>query len=393
MSHPRPPCGRPVPVAPEPAIYLGRLSAVLLVGAVQGTVLALLLLQDTVNRAANRWLALLILAFVSLTVPYIIGYAGFYDRWPALSFAPFSYTLAFGPLVWLYALTLIGRAPARPWPHFVPVALQFLSQALVFPLPLAIKDHWDTVAHARVIAPACELGSLASLAIYGWSAHGAYRAYRDWLEENRADAVDVEPRWIRNVLVALLVIAGVWAGFLIANALDPRRNYFDQFWLYVAFCSLVLYLGLEGWRHAEVRFPRFTPPAPAAPPEAPAPGPPDPPRDWPAMAGAWLAVIDRDALWRDPDVTLASLARKLGTNTAYLSRALNAGTGENLNAVINRRRVAALQQRLADPAETRDLLTLALEAGFGSKASLNRAFAEFTGKPPSAWRAGARLRS
>ncbi|GAC1574739.1 MAG: hypothetical protein NVS3B27_20270 [Novosphingobium sp.] len=109
-------------------------------------------------------------------------------------------------------------------------------------------------------------------------------------------------------------------------------------------------------------------------------------RDWKAMAQAWVDELDRAQHWRDPDVTLASLARSLGTNTVYLSRAFNLGLGENFNAVINRRRVAAVQRALADPAETRDMLTIALEAGFGSKASFNRAFVDFTGQTPSAWR-------
>ena len=49
----------------------------------------------------------------ALITPYIIGFAGFYDRWPWLSFTPLSYTLAFGPLLWLYAATLCGRPPSR----------------------------------------------------------------------------------------------------------------------------------------------------------------------------------------------------------------------------------------------------------------------------------------
>lgn len=54
--------------------------------------------------------------------------------------------------------------------------------------------------------------------------------------------------------------------------------------------------------------------------------------------------------------------------------------------MINRRRVAAVQALLAAPAEQRDLLTVALDVGFNSKASFNRAFQDFAGMSPSAWR-------
>ena len=94
-------------------IEFGVLSISLLVGTAQGLVLALMLWRVVTNRAANRWLALLIVAVAALITPYIIGFAGFYDRWPWLSFTPLSYTLAFGPLLWLYAATLCGRPPSR----------------------------------------------------------------------------------------------------------------------------------------------------------------------------------------------------------------------------------------------------------------------------------------
>jgi AraC-like DNA-binding protein len=359
-------------------IAFGPMSITLLICAAQGAGVAILLWRSAGNRAANRYLALLILAFVALIAPYIIGFAGFYDRWPWLSFAPFSYTMAFGPLVWLYTRSLIDGATRRAWVHFAPVGLQFLSQALVFPLPLATKNWWDALAQAPIISPLFEVATLLSLALYGAAAFSQYRAYRRWLNGNRADAMEFDPRWIRNFLFAMLGVGCVWAGFLIADALDPRRDYFDHFWLYVVFAILVIGLGFEGWRHANIRFPLPSPDGVAVT-ELPQ-------RDWTTIAKGWIECLDREQYWRDPEITLASLARALGTNTVYLSRAFNAGLGENFNAVINRLRVAEVQRRLRNPAETRDVLTIALEAGFGSKASFNRAFIDFTGQTPSAWR-------
>lgn len=363
-------------------ISFGVMSITLLLGAMQGVVLAGLLLVARRNRAANRYLALLILAVAALITPFIIGFAGFYDKWPRLSFAPFSYTLAFGPLIYFYTVSLVGTVPDRTWPHFVPVAIQFLADALVFPLPLATKNWWDGFANAPIIAPALEVASLASIVAYGFVALQRYREYRQWLDENRTDGIDFDPSWIRNFLIALAGVALIWLGFTTANWLNPARNYFDQFWLYVVFSALVIYLGVAGWRHSEAPFPKSS--APKLPPEPPVTT--DARRDWAEQGRRWLEEIDRAEFWRDPELTLASLARRLGTNTAYLSRGLNEGAGENFNAIINRRRVAALQQWLAAPNETRDMLTLAFDAGFRSKASFNRAFSDFAGMSPTAWR-------
>ncbi|MBU6167216.1 MAG: helix-turn-helix transcriptional regulator [Alphaproteobacteria bacterium] len=358
-------------------IKFGVLSITLLVGTAQGLVLALMLWRTAGNRAANRWLALLILGVAALITPYIIGFAGFYDRWPWLSFAPFSYTLAFGPLLWLYAASLAGRAPARVWPHFLPVAVQFAADALVFPLPLATKNWWDTVAMAPIIAPVLRVASFISLAVYGRLAWAVWADYRRWLRDNRTDAVDHDPDWIRNFLIALGLVGLVWIGFFIANLRDPTRNYFDQFWLYVLFSGLVIYLGVEGWRHAAMRYPQPTARVDDPPAAAPAG------RDWAALGARFEAEIEARGLWLDPDLTATSLARQLGTNGNYLARAFNEGLGANFNAVINRRRVRQVQAWLADPADGRTILAMAMDAGFRSKASFNRAFAEFAGTTPT----------
>jgi AraC-like DNA-binding protein len=363
-------------------ISLGPMSVTLLIAALQALVLAGLLLRAPHGRDANRWLALLLLAVVALMTPYIIGYAGFYDRWPWLSFAPFSYTLAFGPLLWLYACERTGAPPRRVWGHFIPVTLQFCADALVFPWPLPIKDAWDASMNAPYIAPLFEWATFLSLAIYAGPALTRHRAYVHWLGETRADGVDFDPGWIRNAVLALGVMGVVWLGFAAANRIDPERDYFDQFWLYVGFGVLSLYLGVAGWRDAAARYPLpKDDPLCEAPPAVEGVA-----RDWGETGRAWLSRIEAEGWWRDPDLTLASLARRLGTNTSYLSRAFNEGLGANFNSVINRIRIEAVKSALQSGQTGGGLLDLAFDAGFRSKASFNRAFHEVTGMSPTRWR-------
>ena len=85
------------------------------------------------------------------------------------------------------------------------------------------------------------------------------------------------------------------------------------------------------------------------------------------------------------DLTLAVVARRLGTNTAFLSRALNEGLGINFSTLVNRIRSESVAEAIRSGAGTY-MLTLALDAGFASKASFNRAFSATYGMPPSAYR-------
>jgi AraC-like DNA-binding protein len=110
------------------------------------------------------------------------------------------------------------------------------------------------------------------------------------------------------------------------------------------------------------------------------------PRDWSADGQRWMKQLVETGLWREPDLSLERLARELGTNTNYLSRALNDGLGTSFNAAVNRLRVEEMTRRLEDERETRDLLTLAMAAGFSSKTSFNRIFKSQTGQTPSQYR-------
>ena len=91
----------------------------------------------------------------------------------------------------------------------------------------------------------------------------------------------------------------------------------------------------------------------------------------------------------DPDLNIRQLAERLNTNTAYLSRVINNGYGLNFNDFINGYRVRALVGKLGDGEhQNYTFLSLALDCGFNSKATFNRAFRKHTGKSPGEYVAG-----
>ena len=143
--------------------------------------------------------------------------------------------------------------------------------------------------------------------------------------------------------------------------------------------------------------PSVAPVSAAAPESAPAPALAPPPlRDWQQQAYTWRDKIIAAGWWQDPEITLAKLARKLGTNTSDLSRAINDGLGLNFNELINRLRVDAVKAAIvaADPSQTEaSLLDIAFAAGFSSKASFNRSFKLYTGQTPSQYRAQVGIKS
>ncbi len=363
----------------------GPWSTTLAIGAGFGLAVALLLAFTRSNAVANRLLALLLLVFVLKLMPYVLGFAGYYDVYPWLSFAPFELGLAIGPLLYLHVCRLTsGRLPAGGYWHLLPGALQFAYRAVMFAQPLAVKDAWNDRVHRDWIDPAETFLDLASFALYLWLALRAYRAYQRWLDAHLSNREEFRIPWLRNVLVAFAVAWPVWALYeTLSFAID--FNYYQRFPLYVCFTLLVFYLGLEGWRHAGTVYPLAS--AAATPPES-TPRPEPAGRDWAAQGRDWLGRTEAAGWWRDPELSLDRLARHLGTNTAYLSRALNEGLGLSFNDAINRLRVDEVCRHLETGADG-DLLDIAFSAGFSAKTSFNRSFKARTGQTPSQFRASA----
>lgn len=119
-------------------IKFGAWSTLLGLGATFGLTVATFLMRTTYNRVVNRLLSGLIAVLVLKLTPYILGFAGFDDAFPWLSFAPFDLTLAVGPLLWLHVCRLTtGGLSQRAWRQLAPAALQAVYSLCVFPLPLA----------------------------------------------------------------------------------------------------------------------------------------------------------------------------------------------------------------------------------------------------------------
>lgn len=404
-------------------IRFGAWSTTLGLAAGFGALVAFLLLtpgtHHRANRSANRLLAALLLVAVLRLMPYVLGFAGFYDVYPWLSFAPFDLALAIGPLLYLYIRRLAeAHLPPRWGWHFLPALVDLAYTLWAFALPLPAKLAWNTRVHEPWIDPLESAAALLSLGIYAMLALRFRRRYLDWLAANVSDRDAHRQPWIAAVLCLLCVWLAACIGYTAIDRWVAPLNYYQRFPQYLLLAAIVVWLGLEGWRQVGtvlplMRAPDGTPdlvhalPAGFAPETAfalatarpfmvapdsaadaaPAAAPPNAGRDWESTARAWHARVVAEGWWREPGLGLADVARRLGTNESYVSRAYNQGLGNNFNNAINAIRVAAVQQALLEPAAApAALLTLALDCGFSSKASFNRVFREHTGASPSAWR-------
>ncbi|HXP96455.1 MAG TPA: helix-turn-helix domain-containing protein [Telmatospirillum sp.] len=122
-------------------------------------------------------------------------------------------------------------------------------------------------------------------------------------------------------------------------------------------------------------------PTPAPAPRSIPPGPE--PEDSQVIAELDGAMRSK-ALYRDPELSLDRLARKMMVPTRRISLAVNRVKGINVSQYVNEFRIGDACRRLGETDES--IMQIMFEVGFLTKSNFNREFLRVTGKSPSAWR-------
>ncbi|EHR73560.1 DNA-binding domain-containing protein, AraC-type [Burkholderiales bacterium JOSHI_001] len=288
-------------------------------------------------------------------------------------------------LFWLFARTLCDDdfriEPRHRAAWAAVVAAGTLNLALMVPWCAAGGPGWASAISQTVFGLPLVFGLLA--------VRVAARHWRDDLVERR--------RWLR----AFIVVGGCayTLGMLLARRstadgrLTPSLAAVDA-------AALLFIVAAAAWMQLRpTRGDLVAPLATAESPEqsaptdiqgmdaeAPTAALPDPAED--ALAVALAHAMGPGRAYKDPELSLAALAAKLSVPEYRLRRLINRRLGHrNFNAFLNGFRLAEAQAALANPQQAHlPVLSIALEAGFGSIGPFNRAFKATTGLTPTEFR-------
>ncbi len=99
-----------------------------------------------------------------------------------------------------------------------------------------------------------------------------------------------------------------------------------------------------------------------------------------------LTYMEKDKPYLEPELTIYALADALDSNRHHLSQVINERLGVSFFDFVNRYRVKAVREKLADPgARHMSIMGIAYDCGFNSKATFNASFKKMTGTTPSAY--------
>ncbi len=104
-----------------------------------------------------------------------------------------------------------------------------------------------------------------------------------------------------------------------------------------------------------------------------------------------IGVVETEKAFLEPELSISALASRIGAPEHQLRALINKAMGHrNFRAFLNGYRMAEAKAALADPQKAAlPILTIAMDAGFASLSSFNRAFKESVRQTPTAFRQAA----
>jgi len=400
----------------------GFYSSLLLIFAVHGLVYSVLLFRKGKKNdsRADRWLALFLLLCVLYIAPWMLGFAGWYDNQPyrdILFYVPMQHLFFIGPVIFFYVQSLLNpsfKFGKKEWLHLLPGVLYLAYSLVIFITDKIILKKYYFLADGadRDFDSWYQTAGLISMIIYFVISLRYYQLYKKLMRQVISYAEQVLFKWVRNFLMAFLLMQLLQVLFFILALLFPSSDsYIGNWWYFFSFALIFYYIAITGYANSiETKVPfrlhllNDKPSLLLQYANLPNTGTEfiedaeiiefenvqTQAREDDSLIAVWKPAIkqllEEGKAYEDPELSLTQLAKALKTNPSVLSKVINQGFGQNFNDFINDYRIAAVKQKLqAGEYKTQTLLGIAYDCGFNSKATFNRAFKKATGVTPKEW--------
>lgn len=355
----------------------------------------LLIALQLVRRETEAQACYYLAAFVSLfalgITPQIIGFSGFYQVWPWLTFAPFNTDLWLGPLLLLHLrrLCLNQKTLLNSFKDvllLLPGVIQSCYYSVCFLFLGDYKAKWafNDAFHEPFIVPLETVLVVILTLVCLWQSYQLMQHYQSFLNNTQSQADTFIPIWFKGLFYGILVLAITWFLLEILSLLIPEFSYTNQYPFYLLMSLIVLWCGIQALTDIKSPYPKIYDVANTES-DTKSEHTDVTRNDWQQKADTLFDAMTKHQWYLKPDLCLRDLATSLGTNQSYLSKTINEGFSQNFNQFVNEFRVKHAQQALRQQSNS-DLLSIAYDSGFNSKASFNRIFKAITQMTPGQYR-------
>jgi ABC-type antimicrobial peptide transport system permease subunit/AraC-like DNA-binding protein len=323
------------------------------------------------SRSANRLLAILMIIAALWMFKILSADIGLTKYNPLLNRLPLRFSMGFGPLIYFYVRQIIQPKDIfrrKDLLHFIPALLE-----ISFQLFNSIQNITTGNTIYDKSNPVLQLSAFLSVAIYLYFSYTQIDNFYRSKKFHGRDRYRNELLWLDRLLAGLGMLWLLWIPF---TAIDYFYYHYElsvqhYYPLYILLISMIIWIAAKSHIKTEyVERPHMIL-KPLLPLDL-------------KQKSSWLKMeIKEKGYYRDAELSLNSLAEKLGLHTHELSRIINTVFKKSFNDFINEYRVREVALKMQSPLYDHiTLLGLAYESGFNSESSFHRIFKQFTGKTP-----------
>ena len=372
-------------------------SSVLLIAFFHAILFSYLLLKEGIreDKTHTKWLAAFIFLGGLYICPFMLGYANWYSMEgyrEFLFFVPFQQLFLIGPVFFFYVKTLLNRnwqLTRKDFIHFLPAILYLIYSLIIFITDTLILTEFYFYADGKDkdLDFWYQMAGLISMLFYLFMSLKYYLSYRKLSLQEVSFADEIAFRWIQHFIVAFSIILVLRVLFFILN---PEWGEFGRkYWYYLCFSILLLYISVTGYSNTiKATIKRDAKLLDKLEPSE------NDKSDETKHESAETLVLDgwkekiihlfeAEYIYKNANLTLTDLANLLNTNRNIISKTINQEFNMNFNDFVNKKRAEAIIEKLKKGEHAHNtLLGIALDCGFNSKSTFNRAFKKHTGTTP-----------
>ena len=348
-------------------------------GVVFSTLLAIKGFQY--KNKSTLWLSLFVLLGTLYITPFMLGYAGWYSKNPyreILFYIPFQQLFLMPPVLYFYIRTLLDKSfkfSKRDVIHFLPTICYIIYSLIIFFNDKVFvnelyfyKDQKD-----KDFASWYQVSGFVWMCIYLLPSLKVYYRYRYITYHTVSFADTILFGWIKKFLI-------VFFG--------------NKFWYYLCFSCLLYYISISGYTNYMQSIIPFTDRLNVVDVNLGnninnfnAKYDPEIERfqqeEFNQLKSQIEKIMLEEQMFKKQDLTLQDFSLRLNLNTKKTSQVINQCFNMNFNDFVNHYRTEEVIRILkSDQPNLFTLLSIALDCGFNSKSTFNRAFKKHTAVTP-----------
>lgn len=366
-----------------------------LFGAAQGFFLAIVFLfHKRGNLLANRFLGLLLLIFSLRLLEIVAFWTKYLLVFPHFSLVGFPFSYLIGVVFYYYSrhLTTESRKLHKYlWLHTLPFLFVLIYTMPYYLLSREVKLRIIESTFYPETPSVAEIPFFRLIAIMLQFPHAllyivlAIRHLNHYVHEQtngKHSVRAVRLVWLHRLALGFGGFFGAWLLYNFAFIFGLPYNKNIDLFLTTAMTVFIYAIGYSAFHRPEIHTDIGSRTGPKYEKSTLTSGQAE------SFLGKLHELMANEKLYRNSDLKLSDLARKLGISSHHLSQIINEKRNQNFFDFINHYRVEEAKKIMSDPESRRyTLLSIAFDVGFNNKTSFNNFFKKHTGMNPSEFRA------